>query len=156
MTENQQADSRGGGKSGSPGAVSRWVQQRMNARMNRNIRRGRGKFLGMDVLILHTVGRRSGLPRQSPVAWFADGQDAWQIVASGGRLHPDWYLNLMAHPDRASIELPGRDAVPVTPHRLDGADRARAWQRITAAQPRIAKYQSKSDREYPVIRLTPR
>ena len=66
------------------------VQQRMNARMNRNIRRGCGKFLSMDVLILHTVGRRSGQPRQSPVAWFADGQDAWLIVASGGRRHPDW------------------------------------------------------------------
>jgi deazaflavin-dependent oxidoreductase (nitroreductase family) len=113
----------------------------MNARMNRNIRRGRGKFLGMDVPILHTAGRRSEQPRQSPVAWFADGQDAWLIVASGGRLHSDWYLNLMAHPERASIELPGRDAAPVTPRRLDGADRAQAWQRITAAQPRYAKYQ---------------
>ena len=51
--------------------------------------------------------------------------------------------------------MPGRDAVPVTPHRLDGADREQAWQRIiTAAQPRLAKYQRKTDREYPVIRLT--
>ena len=106
----------------------------------------------MDVLILHTVGRRSSQPRQSPLAWFADGQDAWQIVASGGRRHPDWYLNLMAHPDRVSIELPGGDAVPATPHRVDGADRAPAWQRITVAQPRYAKYLRKSDREYPVVR----
>jgi hypothetical protein len=59
----------------------------------------------------------------------------------------------MAHPDRASMELPGRDAVPVTPHRLDGTDHAQAWQRITAAQPRYAKYQRKSDQEYPVVRL---
>jgi deazaflavin-dependent oxidoreductase (nitroreductase family) len=153
MTENQQAAAKGG-KGGSPRAVSRWVQHKMNARMNRNIRRGRGRFLGMDVLILHTVGRRSGQPRQSPVAWFADGQDAWLVVASGGRQHPDWYLNLMANPDRTSIELPGGDAVPATPHRLDGADRAQAWQRITAAQPRYAKYQRKTDREYPVVRLT--
>jgi deazaflavin-dependent oxidoreductase (nitroreductase family) len=88
------------------------------------------------------------------VAWFADGEEAWQIVASGGRRHPDWYLNLMAHPERTSIELPGRDAVPVTEQRLDGADRAQAWQRITAAQPRYAKYQRKSDWEYPIVRLT--
>jgi deazaflavin-dependent oxidoreductase (nitroreductase family) len=122
--------------------------------MNARIRRNDGRFMGMDVLILHTVGRRSGQPRQSPVAWFADGEDAWLIVASGGgRRHPDWYLNLMAHPDRALIELPGRDTVPMTPHRLDGADRGQAWQRITAAQPRYAKYQRKTDREYPVIRL---
>ena len=150
MTRNQQAGSRSG-----PGAMSRWVQHRMNARMNRTIRGGRGTFMGMDVLILHTVGRRSGQPRETPVACFADGQDAWLIVASGGKTrHPDWHLNLMAHPDRASIELPGRDTMPVTPHRLNGVGREQAWQRITAAQPRYAKYQRKTDREYPVIRLT--
>ncbi|WP_225993125.1 nitroreductase family deazaflavin-dependent oxidoreductase [Actinomadura rudentiformis] len=127
----------------------------MNARVNRKIRRGRGTFMGMDVLILNTVGRRSGQPRETPVAWFADGQDARLIVGSGGESrHPDWYVNLMANPDRASIELPGRAAVPVTVHRLEGADREQAWQRIAAAQPRIAKYQSKTDREYPVVRLT--
>ena len=140
-----------------PGAVSRWMQQTMNARMNRKVRRGRGAFMGMDVLVLNTVGRRSGEPRETPVAWFADGPDAWLVVASGGgSRHPDWHANLMAHPDRASVELAGRDAVAVTPHRLDGADRERTWQRITAAQPRYAKYQAKSDRVYPVIRLTPR
>ncbi|MBA9003350.1 nitroreductase family deazaflavin-dependent oxidoreductase [Thermomonospora cellulosilytica] len=156
MARNRQSVAEGA-KGGSPGAVSLWIQRKMNARMNRKIRRGRGRFMGMDVLILNTVGRRSGRPRETPLAWFPDGEDAWLIVASGGgSRHPDWYVNLMAHPDRASIELPGRDAVPVTPHRLDGADRERAWRRITAAQPRYAKYQSKSDREYPVIRLTPR
>lgn len=142
---------------GTPGAFSRWMQQKMNARMTRKVRRGRGTFMGMDVLVLTTVGRRSGQPRETPVAWFPDGEDAWLVVASGGgSRHPDWHANLMAHPDRATIELPGRDALPVTPHRLSGEDRARAWQRIAAAQPRIATYQGKSDREYPVLRLTPR
>lgn len=152
--QNTQANRK---KSGSPGPVSRWFLHKMNARVNRKIRRGRGKAMGMDVLILNTVGRRSGQPRETPLAWFADGEDAWLIVASGGGSHhPDWHANLMTHPDRASIELPGRDAIPVTPHELDDTDRDEAWRRITAAQPRYAKYQSKSDREYPVIRLTPR
>jgi deazaflavin-dependent oxidoreductase (nitroreductase family) len=150
----QQKESRA---KGTPGTFSRWMQRTMNARMARKVRRGRGSFMGMDVLLLNTVGRRSGQPRETPVAWFADGPDAWLVVASGGgSQHPDWHANLMAHPDQASVELPGRAAVPVTPHRLDGADREQAWQRITAAQPRIAKYQSKSMRAYPVIRLTPR
>ncbi|MEU8796221.1 nitroreductase family deazaflavin-dependent oxidoreductase [Spirillospora sp. NPDC048819] len=145
------------GSRGGPGAFSRWMQHRANARVNRKIRHGRGKFMGMDVLILNTVGRRSGEPRETPVAWFDDGEDARLVVASGGGSHnPDWYANLMAHPDRASMELPGRDAVPVTSQRLGGADREEAWQRIAEAQPRIAKYQSKADREYPVVRLTPR
>src|SRR6266542_3366265 len=83
MTQNQQAGSREGRRPGTPGAFSRWMQHRMNARMNRKVRRGGGTFMGMDVLILHTVGRRSGQPRETPVAWFADGEDARLIVASG-------------------------------------------------------------------------
>jgi deazaflavin-dependent oxidoreductase (nitroreductase family) len=151
-------------------AFSRWMQRKANARMSRKIRGGRGGFMGMEVLILNTVGRRSGQPRETPVAWFADSDDgddgddgddnaagARLIVASGGGgRHPGWHANLMAHPDRATIELPGEDALPVTPHQLDGDERARAWARIVAAQPRYAKYQSKSQREYPVVRLTPR
>ncbi|MFI0482999.1 nitroreductase family deazaflavin-dependent oxidoreductase [Actinomadura sp. 9N215] len=158
MARKQRAESGGKREPGTPGAFSRWMQHRMNARMNRKVRRGRGTFMGMDVLILHTVGRRSGERRETPVAWFAgDDEDARLIVASGGgSRHPDWFANLMAHSDRASIELPGGDTVRVTPHRLDGDDRERAWQRIATAQPRIAKYQSKSERRYPVVRLTPR
>ncbi|MBF6471772.1 MULTISPECIES: nitroreductase family deazaflavin-dependent oxidoreductase [Nocardia] len=152
MTQNQKA-----GKRGTTGALSRWFQRKMNVRTNARIRRKGGKFMGMDLLILHTVGRRSGQQRESPVTWFTDGADGRLIVASGGgSRHPDWYVNLMAHPDRASIELPGHGTVPVTPRRLEGAEREQAWQRIVTAQPRYAKYQRKSGREYPLIRLTPR
>jgi deazaflavin-dependent oxidoreductase (nitroreductase family) len=138
-------------------AFSRWMQHRMNARMNRKVRKGRGNFMGMDVLILNTVGRRSGEARETPVAWFSDDEGGRLVVGSGGKnQHPDWYANLMAHPEQATVELPGEGAVPVTPQRLQGADREQAWQRIAEVQPRIAKYQSKTDREYPVVRLLPR
>jgi deazaflavin-dependent oxidoreductase (nitroreductase family) len=151
MTQHQQTR-----KPGTPGTFSRWYQRKMNARMSRKVRGGRSTFMGMDMLVLNTVGRRSGELRATPLSWFADGE-AWLVVASGGGSeHPDWHANLMAHPDRVTVELPGRHAVPVTPQRLDGADRETAWQAITAAQPRYAKYQRKSDRQYPVIRLTPR
>lgn len=142
---------------GTPGRLSRWIQRKTNARMTGKIRRGRGEFMGMDVLILHTVGRRSGQPRETPVAWFADGENARLLIASGGgSQHPDWHSNLMAHPEQAAIQLPGGEPTPVTVDQLDGDDRERAWQIIATAQPRIAKYQSKSDRVYPVIRLTQR
>ncbi|MFC9896171.1 nitroreductase family deazaflavin-dependent oxidoreductase [Nocardia sp. NPDC127579] len=144
-------------KAGTPGAFSRWMQQKMNGRMNRKIRGGHGTFMGMDVLILNTVGRRSGQPRQTPLAWFPDAEDSWVLVGSGGgSQNPDWHANLMANPDQVSIELPGRDAFPVTVRQLDGADRDRVWERVAAAQPRIAKYQSKSERQYPLVRLTAR
>lgn len=68
---------------------------------------------------------------------------------------PESTLELV-HLRASQIELPGGRTIPVTPQRLDGADREQAWQRIAAAAPRIAKYQSKSDRQYPVIRLVPR
>jgi deazaflavin-dependent oxidoreductase (nitroreductase family) len=143
-------------KPGTPGALSRWVQRTMNARTAKKIRGGRDKMMGMDVLILKTVGRRSGESRETPLGWFAD-DDGWLVVASGGgSQHPDWHANLTAHPDRVSVELPGRGSVQVTPYNLDSNERDQAWQRITAAQPRLAKYQAKSDRQYPVIRLTPR
>jgi deazaflavin-dependent oxidoreductase (nitroreductase family) len=108
------------------------------------------------VLILNTSGRRTGQPRQTPLAWFADGDARLVVASGGGSQHPDWHANLLAHPDQVSVELPGGTAVPVTPRQLDGADREQAWQRIAAAAPRIAKYQAKSDRQYPVIRLSPR
>ncbi|MEV0800960.1 nitroreductase family deazaflavin-dependent oxidoreductase [Kribbella sp. NPDC050281] len=143
-------------KPGTPGAFSRWVQRTMNARTAKKIRGGRDKMMGMDVLILKTIGRRSGEPRETPLGWFAD-DDGWLVVASGGgSQHPDWHANLTAHPGRVSVELPGSGLVHVTPHSLDSNERDQAWQRITAAQPRLAKYQAKSDRQYPVIRLTPR
>lgn len=156
MSQSEQTGT-SGRRTGGPSALSRWIQRRANSRTNARIRRKGGHMMGMDLLILHTVGRRSGQPRQTPVAWFADDEDGWLTVASGGGSRdPDWYANLMAHPERAAVELHGADPVPVVPVRLDGAAREQAWQRIAAAQPRIAKYQSKSDRVYPVVRLTPR
>ncbi|MFD4438389.1 nitroreductase family deazaflavin-dependent oxidoreductase [Nocardia sp. NPDC058519] len=151
MSTDQQANKGHGG-------FSRWMQHKMNARMNRKVRSGKGTFMGMDVLILHTVGRRSGTPRQTPISWFSDGDDnGWLLVASGGKNgHPDWHLNLMGHPEQATVELPGEEPLAVAPRVLAGEERARAWDAITAAQPRYGKYQAKSDHEYAVVRLSPR
>jgi deazaflavin-dependent oxidoreductase (nitroreductase family) len=115
-----------------------------------------GKFMGMDVLFFTTIGSRTGERRETPVAWFPDGESAWLIVASaGGSAHnPAWYHNLAAHPDQVWIELPQRQ-LRVLPEQLEGADREERWKRIVQAQPRYAKYQEKTDRHLPVIRLVP-
>jgi deazaflavin-dependent oxidoreductase (nitroreductase family) len=138
-----------------PGAsspIAKW----MGRMMGRQHRRAGYKFQGMNVLFLTTAGRKSGKPHENPVAWFADGDDAWLIVASAGGTagNPAWYLNMAAHPDQVWAELPGRK-LRVTPEQLDGPRREEAWRRITSAQPRFAKYQTKTDRTLPVIRLVP-
>lgn len=119
-------------------------------------RRTGDKFQGMDLLYLTTVGAKSGQKRVSPVARFADGDDAWLIVASNGGSthHPSWYHNLRAHPDQVQMEYGGATR-PVTVEELSGAPREDAWRRIVAAQPRFAGYTKKTGRTLPVLRLTP-
>lgn len=125
--------------------------------MGKQHRRKGYRFQGMDILFLTTLGRKIGERRETPVAWFPDGPDAWLIVASaaGTAEHPGWYRNLAAHPDELSIELRDR-RLPVVAEQLHGAEREERWQRIIAAQPRYRKYQAKTDRQLPVIRFTPK
>ena len=136
-----------------PGSAVRWLNKWA---MNR-IRRKGGTFMGMDALVLTTIGRRSGAERTNPVGWFPGKDGSWLIVASaaGAAKHPAWYHNIAAHPDKVQIEMAGRK-VAVIAEQLDGAEREQAWQQITAAAPRFAQYQEKTDRELPVIRLVPR
>jgi deazaflavin-dependent oxidoreductase (nitroreductase family) len=142
---------RGGRQPG--GAVMAWF----NKRMARRIRHGGGKAMGLDSLLLITVGAKSGQTRETPVARFAGPSGDWYVVASanGAARNPAWYYNVAAHPDRIRIVVDGVET-PVTAEQLHGDDRAAAWAVITGAQPRFAKYESKTDRDIPVIRLTPR
>jgi deazaflavin-dependent oxidoreductase (nitroreductase family) len=123
----------------------------------RRIRRKGGRIMGFDALILTTTGRRSGLERTSPVGWFP-GQDGSRLIvasAAGAPGNPAWYYNIAAHPDQVQIEVGGR-TLAVTAEQLHGTERAQAWEQITAAAPRFAQYQDKTDRELPIIRLVPR
>ena len=139
-----------GGRSAS-GPVARGMMRVMAAWH----RRSGDKFQGLDLLYLTTIGAKSGQKRQSTVARFADGDDAWLVVASGGgsARHPAWYHNIAAHPDQVWVEVGGKQ-MRVTPTQLDGDARAQAWQRITQSQPRYKGYETKTDRAIPVIRLT--
>jgi deazaflavin-dependent oxidoreductase (nitroreductase family) len=105
-------------------------------------------------LLLTTVGARSGREYTSPVAYFPDGADAWLVVASmgGDRRHPAWYHNLVANPNRASVQVAGRQ-VPVRATSLHGPERVERWERIVATSPNFSEYQRATDREIPVLRL---
>ncbi len=149
MSFDTKAGTRGRRK---PGKVTAWLNKLFIGR----IRKG-GKVMGMNALVLTTVGRKSGLERQTPVGWFPGEDDTWLVVASaaGAAGNPAWYHNLAAHPDQVTIEV-GGDKIPVRAEQLHGPAREQAWQRITTAAPRFAQYQEATDRELPVIRLTRR
>jgi deazaflavin-dependent oxidoreductase (nitroreductase family) len=129
----------------------------VNKLMASRIRRKGGKIMGFNGLVLTTIGRKTGAERTNPVGWFPGKGGSWLIVASanGAAGNPAWYYNIAAHPDQVQIEVEGRK-VAVVAEQLHGAERAEAWQQITAAAPRFAGYQQKTDRELPVIRLVPR
>jgi len=135
------------------GLVFRWGNKLVAGR----VRKGGAKFLGFNALVLTTIGRKSGAERTTPVGWFPGPDGSWLIVASaaGAKGNPAWYYNIAAHPDQVQIEVGGQK-VPVTAEQLHGADRAAAWRQITTAVPRFAKYQVKTDRELPIIRLVRR
>jgi deazaflavin-dependent oxidoreductase (nitroreductase family) len=134
-----------------------WLFRFGNTMMARRLRRSAdGKMMGFSALILHTVGKRSGEPRVNPVAWWPGPDGSWLICASANAAlnNPAWYYNIGAHPE-ITIEVLG-ETIPVTAEQLHGAERAQAWQQITKAAPRFAQYQTRTDRELPVIRLTRR
>jgi deazaflavin-dependent oxidoreductase (nitroreductase family) len=134
---------------------------RMFRVMNRLImgraRRTDSRTMGMNLLVLTTIGRKSGQARATPLAWFPGPDGSWLVVASAGGApaNPAWYLNLAANPDQVTVEQAGRK-VAVTAEELHGAEREQAWKRITTEADQFRKYEETTDRELPVIRLTPR
>ena len=115
---------------------------------------GRTRVLGLPLLLLTTVGARSGQRRRTMLQCYPEGDVAWLVVASlaGSASHPAWLRNMVKHPDQVWIEV-GRRKVKVRPTVLDGTDREDAWRRIVSVAPVNATFQEKTDRVIPVVRL---
>lgn len=128
-----------------------------NKRMAKRIRGKGGRAMGLDPLLLITIGAKSGLTRETPVARFPGPSGSWLIVASanGAKNNPAWYFNIAAHPDQVRIVIDGVES-SVVAEQLHGDDLTDAWKQIGDAQPRFAKYRAKTDREIPIIKLSPK
>ncbi len=130
-----------------------------NARIIREFRENAGKvggpFAGGSLLLLHSVGAKSGEERVNPVMYQAVG-DGYAIFASyaGGPTNPAWYYNLVANPD-VSVEV-GTETVDVVARVIEGEERAAIWEPWKTAVPTFAEYEERTDREIPVIVLEPR
>ncbi len=121
------------------------------------VSRGRVSILdvaGLPNLALTVPGRKSGIPRTTPLLCVPhDG--GWLIAGSyfGGPKMPLWVNNLRAT-DTAEIAWKGRP-VPVTRREIDGDERARMWQVMLRTWPNFAKYEERTDRRIPVFYLEP-
>ena len=117
-----------------------------------------GKLFGRmgksPILLLNTVGRKSGKRRTSPLLYAMDGEDFVIIASKGGAsAHPAWYLNLMANPE-ATVEIEDRE-VRVRAEVADSEEKSRLWQKMVEMYPAYDAYQEKTEREIPLLVLRP-
>jgi deazaflavin-dependent oxidoreductase (nitroreductase family) len=110
-------------------------------------------FNGMPTLLLTTLGRKSGTPRRLALIYGEDG-DRYVVIASNGgaKQHPAWYLNLLAHPEVRVQVLADKfraQARTATPE-----EHARLWPRMAEIFPTYNDYQTKTERQIPLVILT--
>jgi deazaflavin-dependent oxidoreductase (nitroreductase family) len=109
---------------------------------------------GVPVIILSTRGRHSGAIRKLPLMRVTDGERYAVIASLGGApKHPVWYLNLQADPVVALQDKAVKRRYLA--HTAVGEEREEWWRRAVAVWPDYARYQTKTDREIPVVILEP-
>ncbi|RDH77166.1 nitroreductase family deazaflavin-dependent oxidoreductase [Mycolicibacterium moriokaense] len=109
---------------------------------------------GVPTLLLSVTGRRTGAEHTSALIFGRDGDDYLVVASMGGApMHPKWYLNLKADP-RATIQVQDR-RIAVLASTAGPADRPRLWDIMIAIWPNYDVYQSRTERQIPVVRLSP-
>ena len=123
----------------------RAVYQRSGGRIGRSM-------MGIPMLLLTTVGRRSGIERTSPLACFQDGEELVVVASNNGQERdPAWWLNLQASP-RAHVRL-GREEQAVQARRATPEEHARLWPLLKQGNSHYGRYESLTKREIPVVIL---
>jgi F420H(2)-dependent quinone reductase len=114
-----------------------------------------GSIGGNRLGLLTTVGRRSGRPRTVPVTTFPQDDGSLVVVASNGGQDrpPAWYGNLRANP-QVHLQL-GAELRPMLARTATAQEKAEIWPGIVARAKNFAGYQKKTNRDIPVVILTP-
>jgi len=118
--------------------------------------RGRiGTQLGTQtILILNTIGRKSGQPRSIPIAYFFHEGKYLTVESNWGKdNHADWYFNLQKQP-QASIEVKGQ-TIKVNASFAEGEEYARLWEYVTKKHPPYLDYQKMTERKIPIAVFEP-
>lgn len=132
--------------------VQRWAT-RLHVALFRRTNGGLGgRMVGSPVLLLNTVGRKSGRRRTTPLLYLRDGESMVIVASNGGAAeHPTWWLNLRAA-GRAVVEVGPREE-HVRAKEAKGEEKARLWGRLVEMYPPYESYQRRTDREIPVVVL---
>jgi deazaflavin-dependent oxidoreductase (nitroreductase family) len=131
-------------------------QKAYNRELIEAFRANRGKregpFAARPLLLLTTIGAKSGQARTSPLMYIPDG-DQLLVLASnfGAPKHPDWYHNLLVHPN-VMVEV-GAETYGATAATLVGTEREQTWARIVERYPSLAQLQTKTRRQIPLVAL---
>lgn len=111
---------------------------------------------GMDALELTTIGRKTGQPR--PILLTSPLQDGDTIIVVASRggddTHPAWYLNIVANPN-VEVSFKGAPSRAMLARPATPDERARLWPMVTQKHPHYGRYQRRTDREIPLVLLTP-
>lgn len=113
------------------------------------------RLVGMDILLLHSRGAKTGIRRTAPLPYFRT-EAGIVVVASNAAQpsHPAWYYNVRAEPE-VELQLK-RERFAARARVLGGEERRSAWAAIVAVQPRYAHYQALTEREIPLIAFEPK
>ncbi len=108
----------------------------------------------VPTLLLTTVGRKSGNALTLPLIFGRSGANYVVVASKGGApAHPAWYLNLQANPE-VQVQVKA-DKFTARAHTADAAERAALWPMMVGIYGPYAQYQTKTDRQIPVVVLTP-
>lgn len=125
-----------------------WLLVKSNGRLGNS-------FLGKSVLLLHTIGSKSGVKRITPLFYLVDGERIVLVASNAGTLkNPAWFNNLKANP-HATVNIRGvcREMVA---HQADAAEFALLWPKVTEMFPTWDRIQEGSVRNFPVVVLEPK
>ena len=113
-----------------------------------------GKMAGQSVLLLNTVGRKSGKRVTTPINYYMD-KDRYIVVASnwGSDHHPAWYYNLL-HQPAATIQVLSK-VIRVSASLAEGDEYERLWCYVTKQNAFYTRYQQQTRRKIPLVILTP-
>ena len=111
-----------------------------------------GQFEGAPLLLLTTTGAKSGQPRVAPMMYRSEDERMFVFASKAGApTNPDWYHNLVAHPE-VSVEV-GVERFTAHASEVTGAERDRIYAAQATEYPGFAEYEEKTDRVIPVVEL---